>query len=91
MLKPTVLKGIFLGNIKDKIYENIKDQAAASETITLAGVQAQILRKYLSIQGERRTGAPAYTQKRFVNTASARHVRFKSDGDRRWGFIRKFR
>ena len=46
VLEPTVLKGIFLGNIKDKNYEHIKDQAAASETTTLADIQAQILRKY---------------------------------------------
>ena len=69
VLEPTVLKGIFLGNIKDKTYEHLKDQAAASETTTLADIQAQILRKYLSIQGERRAGAPAYTHKRFVNAA----------------------
>ena len=53
VLEPTVLKGIFLGNIKDKAYENLKDQAATSETTISADIQVQILRKYLSIQGER--------------------------------------
>ena len=75
-MEPTVLKGIFLGNIKDKNYEYIKDQAAASEATTLADIQAQILRKYLSIQGERRAGAPPYTHKRFVNAALSKHVQF---------------
>ena len=81
VLEPTVLKRIILGNIKDKVYEHLKDQAAASETTTLADVKAQILRKYLSMQGERRIGAPAYTQKRFVNTALSKHVRFHSDDE----------
>ena len=46
--------------------------------LLLAHIHAQILRKYLSIQGERRSGAPAYTQKRFVNAALSKHVRFQS-------------
>jgi len=66
----------------DKAYEHLKDQAAASETTTLmADIQAQILRKYLSIQGERRAGAPAYTHKRFVNAALSKHVKFQSDDE----------
>ena len=44
-------------------------------------IQAQILRKYLSIQSERRLGAPEYTQKRFVNAAYSKHVRLKADDD----------
>jgi len=35
-----------LGNIKDKEYENISDHAAATETATLADIQAQIFGKY---------------------------------------------
>ena len=66
VLDPRILKGIYLGNVKDKLYENIKDNAAASENTSLADIQSQILRKYLSSQGERRSGAPKYTQKRFV-------------------------
>ena len=81
ILEPKILKGIFLGNIKDKVYENIKDQAASNEAMTLADIQAHILWKYLPIQGERRSGAPPYTQKRFVNTAYSKHVRFKNDDD----------
>ena len=57
-MEPKILKSIYVGNIKDKMYENIKDNATASETTNLADIQAQILRKYLSIQGERRAGAP---------------------------------
>ena len=53
---PKILKGIYLGNIKDKVYENIKDNAAATETSTLVDIQAQILRKYLSIHGREGQG-----------------------------------
>ena len=70
-----------MGNIKDKTYKHLKDQAAASETTTLADIQAQILRKYLSIQGERRAGAPTFTHKRFVNAALSKHVKFQSDDE----------
>jgi len=70
-----------LGNIFDKVYENIEDNAAATDILTLPDIQAQILHKYLAIQGERHPGAPAYTQKRFVNAAYSKHVRFKADGD----------
>ena len=77
VLDPKIIKGIYLGNVLDKVYENIKDQAAANETTKLADVQAQILRKYLSVQGERRGGAPSYNHKRFVqNLNSDRHVEF---------------
>ena len=62
VLEPKILKSIYLGYIKDKVYENIKDNAAATATLTLPEIQAQILCKYLSIQGERRAGAPAYAQ-----------------------------
>ena len=31
--------------------------------------------------GERHPGAPAYTQKWFINTAYSKHVRFKADDD----------
>ena len=61
-LEPKILS-IYLGNVMDKVYENIKDNAAATETATLADTQAQIFRKYLSIQGEKRGGVPTYTQK----------------------------
>ena len=76
-LAPKILKGIYLGNIKDKTYENIKDQAAANEELDLPDIQAQILRKYLSVQGERRAGATLLNNKRFVNNmSSGRHVHF---------------
>jgi hypothetical protein len=65
---PKLVKSIYLGNIKDKVYENIKDQACTDENLLLADVQSSILRKYLSVVGERRHNAPAYTNKRFVNT-----------------------
>ena len=81
VLEPKILKSIYLGNIKDKVYEHVKDTAATTDTLTLPEVQAQILRKYLSIQGEMRLGTPAYTQKRFVNAAYSKHVRFKADDD----------
>ena len=48
VLDPKILKGIYLGNVKDKLYENIKDNAAAAENTSLADIQSQILRKYLS-------------------------------------------
>jgi len=73
VLDPRILKGIYLGNVKDKLYENIKDNAAASENTSLADIQSQILRKYLSSQGERRSGAPKCTQKRFVNRTTSHH------------------
>ena len=64
-LEPKILKSIYPGNVKDKAYDNIKDDAAATETLTLPDIQAQILRKYLSIRGKKHAGAPAYTQKSF--------------------------
>ena len=80
-LAPPILKGIFLGNIQDKVYENIKDQAAANDKMKLPEIQSQILQKYLSIQGERRATAPKYTHKRFVNTLNSKHVHFQADDD----------
>ena len=81
-LAPKILKGIYLGNIKDKTYENIKDQAAAKEELALPDIQAQILRKYLSIQGERRGGATPYTSKRFTNNMMTnKHVHFELQED----------
>jgi hypothetical protein len=79
VLEPKILKGIYLGNIKDKVYENIKDNAATTPSLTLPEVQAQILRKYIAVQGERRIGAPQYMEKRYVNTAYSKHVKFKDE------------
>ena len=81
VLEPKIFKSIYLGNVKDKVYENIMDNAAATYTLPLPKIQAQILHKYLSIQGERRIGAPTYTQKHFANTAYSKHVRFKADDE----------
>jgi len=72
VLEPKILKGIYLWNIKDNLYE--KDSGANTDTITLPEIQAQIFQKYLAIQGERRTGTPSYTQKGFVNTAYSKQV-----------------
>ena len=44
-----ILKFIYLESIKDKVYENLKDHAAATENATLAEIQAQILQKHFSI------------------------------------------
>jgi hypothetical protein len=66
--EPKILKSIYLGNIKDKTYENIKDQASNDAKITREDVQSSLLRKYLGLVGERRKGAPSYAQKRFVNS-----------------------
>ena len=40
---PPILKGIFWGNVQDKVYENIKDQAAANDKMQLPEIQSQIL------------------------------------------------
>ena len=81
VLELKILKGIYLGKIKD-MYHNIKDNAAAAGTlITLPEIQAQTLQKYLAMQSERRIGAPSYAQRRLVNTTYSKHVKFKVDED----------
>ena len=72
------MKGIYLGNISDKVYENIKGQAAASEQLELQDIQAQILQQYLlSTQGKMRGVATPLNKKRYVNTmASGRCIQF---------------
>ena len=58
--------------MQDKIYVNIKGQAAENDNMQLPEVQSQIIWKYLSIQGERRTGAPTCNHKRFVNALNTK-------------------
>ena len=70
-LSPPILKSVYLANIQDRTYEHIRDQASTDVETTLSGVQSAILRKYLSVIGERRRGAPPYTNKRFVNNMNS--------------------
>jgi len=45
----------------------------------LPEIQSQILWEYVSTQGERRSGAPACTHKRFVNAMNTKQVHFQDD------------
>ena len=62
-LSPLILKSVYLANIQDKTYEHIRDQASTDVETTLSGVQSAILRKCLSVIGDRRRGAHPYTNK----------------------------
>jgi len=61
-LSPPILKSVYPANIQDETYEHIRDQASTDVETTLSGVQSAIIRKYVSVIGERRRGAPPLTQ-----------------------------
>jgi len=76
-LSPPIIKSVYLANIQDKTYEHIRDQASTDVEATLPGVQSAILRKHLSVIGDKRQGAPPCTNARFVNnTNSNQRVHF---------------
>jgi hypothetical protein len=65
-LPPKLVKSIYTNNITDWVYDTIKDQPSSDE-LTLDQLQSAVLKKYISLQGERRPGTPAFKARRRVN------------------------
>lgn len=65
-LPEKLVKSIYTNNITDWVYDTIKDSPSSTK-LTLSELQSAILKKYISLQGERRPGAPAFKPKRRVN------------------------
>ena len=49
--------------------------------LVLSHSSSALLQKYLSIQGERRSGVPAYTHKCHVNALSTKQVHFQDEDE----------